>query len=223
LAIPDTPERMLPGLRTYGVQPASRRPLINFMLAGLADSGCRLLFNSDPDRAPFVITFEAPSGERFGIVAYAFLANKTLTKNRPADERSFQIKYGSKSDNDAENLHVIWQDPMRLFTTLFIGIDVEEGFFVAADPERHNPTRFFIRLEFKDAHAEQTRQRGWHAWTRGRGAGEDDGAEVLVGGSRDRFFDLIKFERRAFGLRAPDRLAAAQEARWAKKGRLINA
>lgn len=214
---------MLPGLRTYGVQPASRRPLINFMLAGLADSGCRLLYNSDPDRAPFVITFEAPGGERLGIVAYAFLANKTLTRNRPVDERSFQIKYGSKSDNDAENLHVIWQDPMKLFTTIFLGIDVDEGFFVAADPERHNPTRFFIRLEFKDAHAEQIKKRGWHAWSRGKSAGEGDGAEVLVGGLRDRFFDLIKFERRAYGRPAEDRLAMAGDARSGTVGTLVTA
>jgi hypothetical protein len=203
---------MLPGLRTYGVQPASRRPLVNFMLAGLADSGCRLLYNSDPDRAPFIITFEAPGGERFGIVAYAFLANRTPTKNRPPDERSFQIKYGSKSDNDSENLHVVWQDPMRLFTTLFLGIDTEEGFFVAADPERHNPTRFFIRLEFKDAHAEAIKKRGWYAWNRGRNA-DEDGVEVLVGGTRERFFDLIRLERRAHGLPPAKRLAMAENVR----------
>jgi hypothetical protein len=93
---------MIEGLRTYSVQPASRRPLLNFMLAGLADAGCRLLYNSGPGRAPFVMTFESPTGERFGVVAYAFLANRTVTKNRPPDERSFQIKYGSKSDYAAD-------------------------------------------------------------------------------------------------------------------------
>jgi hypothetical protein len=193
------------------------------MLAGLADSGCRLLYNSDPDRAPFVITFEAPAGERFGIVAYAFLANRTPTKNRPPDERSFQIKYGSKSDNSSENFHVVWQDPMKLFTTLFLGIDVDEGFFVSADPERHNPTRFFIRLEFKDAHAEGIKTRGWYGWKRGRGAGDEDGAEVLVGGVRQRFFDLIKFERAAHGLSPSKRLAMANEVYSANSIRLITA
>lgn len=178
------------------------------MLAGLADVGCRLLYNSPPDRAPFVVTFEAPNGERHGVVAYAFLANKTPTKGRPPDERSFQIKYGSKGDYGSENLHPIWQDPMALFTTVFVGIDVEERFFVAADPERHNPTKFFIRLEFKDSHAEEIQRLGWHAWARGRsGAGSSDGAEVLVGGRRERFFDLIIFERQALGLTPPKRLA----------------
>lgn len=170
------------------------------MLAGIADAGCRLLYNSGPGRAPFVITFEAPGGERFGIVTYAFLANRTPTKNRPPDERSFQIKYGSKSDLASENLHPIWQDPMGLFTTLFLGIDVDEGFFVAADPERHNPTKFFIRLEFKDEHARAIRSRDWYAWTRGRGANDSERpGEVLVGGTRMKFFDLIRLERQSVG------------------------
>jgi hypothetical protein len=204
---------MIQGLRTYPVQPASRKPLLNFMLAGLADAGCRLLYNSGPDRAPFVITFEAPSGERYGIVAYAFLANRTPTKNRPPDERSFQIKYGSKSDHPAENLHPIWQDPMGLFTTLLLGIDVEDAFFVAADPERHNPTKFFIRLEFKDEHAKAIRSNCWHVWTRGRSANDPEKpGEVLVGGTRDRFFDLIRMEREALGS-PPDRRLALGRAR----------
>jgi hypothetical protein len=174
------------------------------MLAGLADAGCRLLYNSSPDRAPFTFTFEAPSGERFGVVAYAFLANRTPTKNRPPNERSFQIKYGSKDDYP-ENLHPIWQDPMGLFTTLFLGIDIEDGFFVAADPERHNPTKFFIRLEFKDEQAEAIKLGGWHVWTRRKSTSErDKPAEVLVGGMRRAFFDLIRFERAALGL-PPDR------------------
>lgn len=202
---------MISDLRTYSVQAASRRPLLNFMLAGLADAGCRLLYNSSPDRAPFILTFEAPNGERFGVVAYAFLANRTPTKNRPPDERSFQIKYGSKSDLGSENLHPIWQDPMGLFTTLFLGIDVEEGFFVAADPERHNPTRFFIRLEFKDAHAEATKQREWYAWSRSRATSAPDGhPEVLVGGLRRRFFDLVRFEREAGGLSPQRRTSLAK-------------
>jgi hypothetical protein len=90
-----------------------------------------------------------------GVVAYAFRATRTPTKNRPSDERSFQIKYGSKEDYAEDNSHTLWQDPLGLFTTLLIGIDTEERFFVAADPGLHNPTKFFIRLEFKDDHAAQ--------------------------------------------------------------------
>lgn len=101
---------MLHNLRTYSVQAAARKPLLDFIINGLRSAGCRLLFSSDTSRAPFVVTFETAAGERLGLVAYAFLATRTPTKHRPSDERSFQIKYGSKETN---NLHQLWQDVMR--------------------------------------------------------------------------------------------------------------
>jgi len=152
------------------------------------------------------MTFETPTGERIGIVAYAFLANRTPTKNRPPDERSFQIKYGSKEAYEGENLHTLWQDPMGLFVTLLIGVDPEDGFFVAADPEHHNPTRFFIRLEFKDEHADAALRNGWHIWARGR-----SDFETMIAAPRDRLLELIKFERAAKGLSPKDRLDLASK------------
>jgi hypothetical protein len=82
---------MLYKLRTYSVQAAARKPLVDFMVNGLRAAGCRLLFSSDTSQAPFVITFETAAGERLGLVAYAFLATRTPTMHRPSDERSFQI------------------------------------------------------------------------------------------------------------------------------------
>lgn len=196
------------GIRTYGVNLSARRPLITFMLESLRGAGCRIIHEPDPTTAPFVVTFEAPNGERMGIVAYAFLATRTPTKNRPDDERSFQIKYGP----DDKKLHELWQDPLGIYTTLLIGIDPGEGFFVAADPEIHNPTRFFTRLEYKDHHAEAIKRNGWHAWERqSRGARHLlvnerlFESETLVGGRRDSFFNLIRFERLALGLAPGDR------------------
>ena len=211
---------MILGLRRYNVQAASRRPLVAFMLDALRGAGCRIIHEPDPRQAPFVITFETPSGERMGIVAYAFLATRTPTLNRPEDERSFQIKYGP----DDKELHELWQDPMGLYTTLLVGIDPEEGFFVAADPEVHNPTRFFIRLEFKDRHAEKIKAEGWHAWERkSRGPRRKDGKlpslivserlygfETLVGGTREAFLDLVHLERAAQGLPPGDRQLLAE-------------
>jgi hypothetical protein len=203
---------MIFGLRYYKTKASAREPLLRFMLDGLRTAGCRILFCSPPDRAPFVITFETRHGERMGIVAYAFLATRTPTRNRPDDERSFQIKYGSKQDYAEDNAHVFWQDPLSLFTTLLIGIDPDEGFFVAADPEAHNPTKFFIRVEFKDEHAEAIRRDGWHAWERARRAGSmAEPVEVLVGGVQDAFLDLIRFERAAYGLPPGDRQLLADK------------
>ena len=121
-------------------------------------------------------------GERMGIVAYAFLANTKLTRNRPSDEHRFQIKYGTK---DGE-LHEIWQDPFELYTTLFLGINPDLGFFVAADPILHSPTKFFISLEFKQAEVDQVLASGWHAWERVKRdpRHNDYPIEVLVGGTK---------------------------------------
>jgi hypothetical protein len=181
------------------------------MTEGLRASGCRILFTSPATRAPFVITFETPQGERLGIVAYAFLATRTPTLNRPQNERSFQVKYGSKSAYAETNQHHLWQDPLGLLTTILIGIDPVDGFFVSADPEAHSPTKFFIRVEFKDEQAEAIRRDGWHAWERDRRAGPmAPPVEVLVGGTRDAFLTLVRFERAAYGLSPGDRQLLAE-------------
>jgi hypothetical protein len=178
------------------------------MLDGLRDAGCRIIYTSDPREAPFVMSFETRAGERLGVVAYAFTATRTPTKNRPSDERSFQIKYGSKESYEA-NSHELWQDPLGLFTTLLIGINPDAGFFVAADPE-HNPTKFFIRLEFKDRHADAIKRDGWYAWERDRRGEMPEPIEVLVGGAKGRFLDLVLFERAAKGLSPGDRQLLAE-------------
>ncbi|WAP70039.1 hypothetical protein [Jiella pelagia] len=205
---------MILGLRRYPVQRSARAPLIDFMLDSLRTAGCNILHSPNPSEAPFVITFETSAGERMGIVAYAFLANESPTKvNRPQDERSFQIKYGG---NDKQ-LHTLFRDPLGLYTTLLVGIDTKEGFFVAADPEVHNPTRFFIRLEFKQHHADAIKSDGWHAWER-ESRGRKDlqpgerlfSFETLVGGTKDAFLDFIRFERAAQGLSPGDRHLLAE-------------
>jgi hypothetical protein len=209
----------IPPLRRYGVQRSSRQPLVAFMVDALRANGCRIIYASDPSEAPFVITFESNTGERIGIVAYAFLATRTPTKNRPKDERSFQIKYGPED----KALHELWQDPLGLYTTLLVGIDPDEGFFVAADPEVHNPTRFFIRLEFKDSHVTAIKRSGWHAWERqSRGprhlliSERTFEFETLVGGVRENFLKLVRFERAAVGLAPGDRQLLAEK--WDKHG-----
>jgi hypothetical protein len=199
---------MFKGPRIYRVQRADREPLVRFMREALELQGCRIIFASEPNQAPFVITFETLTGERMGIVAYAFRATRTPTKNRPKDERSFQVKYGSKL---LKNSHSIFQDPLGLFTTVFVGIAPEEGFFVAVDPEVHNPTKFFIRIEFKDRNEADIKREGWVAWERSRLNREDEPVEVLVGGTQEHFLDLIRFERAAQGLDAGNRQLLAQK------------
>lgn len=183
---------------TFSVKRSAREPLVRWMLEALELAGCRILHFSEPDRAPFRITFETPMGERMGIVAYAFFANSKEIKNRPPDEHRFQVKYGSEDGRH----HEIWQDPFELYTTLFFGINLDEGFFVAADPVLHSPTRFFISLEFKERDAEAILERGWTSWERTKKDQHHNEypREVLVGGTQEHFLRLIRFERAAKGL-----------------------
>lgn len=194
---------------TYRVKRSDREPLVTFMVRALESQGCRIIYRPDPETAPFRITFETPQGERLGAVAYAFLANNKEIKNRPNDEHRFQIKYGG----DLTGLHSIWQDPYGLYVTLLVGINPEAGFFVAADPVLHNPTRFSVSVEFKEAYAEQILAKKWFAWERERRGGAPQSErkrtakpspemgeplfEALVGGTAENFLRLVRFEREA--------------------------
>jgi len=167
------------------------------MTDAIEEQDCKIIYVSPENRAPFRITFETGTGERMGIVAYAFTANSRLTKNRPSDEHRFQIKYGSKGDG---RYHQLWQDPYGLYTTLLVGINPELGIFVGADPVLHNPTKFFISLEFKEADAQTIAANGWHAWEREqRSRSDSEPIEVFVGGTRQSFVRYIRFEREALG------------------------
>lgn len=185
------------GYREYTVQAASKRPVLDFMLDALRASGCRVLSSSPPNRTPFRITFETPTGERVGIIAYAFFANREATKNRPTDEHRFQLKYGSKH---ADNEHSLWQDPDGLYTTLLLGVEPERDIFVAADPVLHSPTKFFISIEFKDEHVDTILRDGWASWERvHRGSAVNKPTEILVGGTPESFLRYVMFEREAVG------------------------
>jgi hypothetical protein len=184
---------------TYGVSRSDREPLIRFMGEALESQGCRVIYASAPDIAPFRITFETPQGERIGIVAYAFLANNKTIRNRPPDEHRFQIKYGG----DLSGYHEIWQDPFGLYVTLLVGINPQRRFFVAADPLLRNPTRFSVSVEFKEKQVQDILKNRWVAWERerrpGKKAAEEPLFEALVGGTADQFLRLIRFEREAWG------------------------
>lgn len=181
---------------------------MEFMLEALTSAGCRILKRSDPGFAPFQVSFETPQGERMGIIAYAFLANAKETKNRPADEHRFQVKYGKK---DGE-FHSLWQDPYGLYTTLFVGINPVSGFFVGVDPVLHSPTRMFISVEFKEEQARRIIADGWHCWEREKTTrGFDFPVETIVGGRSEKFLDYVRFEQAALALDQGHRFLLAEQ------------
>ncbi len=209
--------------KTYSVSRSEKAPLVKFIVDGLEAAGCTLVYVPPANSAPFRFVFDDPSGHRIGIIVYAFLANNRKIKGRLDDEHRFQIKYGS----DFSQLETVWQDPHELYTTLFVGINPEAGFFVAADPVIHNPTRFSVSIEFKDQNAADILEHSWSTWTRIRkvdepnatkkrvAVGRDkDGAplkEVLIGGRAHRLLDLVRLERAALREAPAERqLIAAQ-------------
>lgn len=183
--------------RLYSVSATKKKAVLGFLLDALKVCGCTIVYEPPPNVAPYRIVFDTPEGERMGIVAYAFYANSRVTRNRPKDEHRFQVKYGSKDNK----LHPIWQDPYGLYTTLFLGVDPEAGLFVGADPVLHNPTKFFISVEFKRTHVLEITKNHWFAWERTRRAGArgqmDEPVEILVGGTREAFLRYVRFEREA--------------------------
>src|SRR6185312_11948654 len=93
--------------------------------------------------------------------------------------------------------HSLWQDPSGLYTTVCCGINLESKFFVGIDPEMHNPTKHFIRVEFKQHHVDEILRTGWHAWEREVRRGGEEPLEVLVGGTQESFLSFVRFERAA--------------------------
>lgn len=203
--------------KSYSVSRSDKEPLLAFVLRALEMRDCRIIHASEPNRAPFYIVFDTPSGERQGVLVYAFFANSNLIKNRPSDEHRFQIKYGGNLKGVLE----VAVDPQNLVTTLFLGIDTVEGVFVAADPLMNTPAPMSRSIEFKRDHVDLIQSDGWAVWERDRRPGkskdrptadlEDFRTEVLVGGKQDRLFDLIALERIARGLDPGERHLVADK------------
>jgi hypothetical protein len=194
--------------RKYSVSHKAKEPLVAFMIDALTKAGCRIIRQSDPGTAPFQVSFETSLGERMGIIAYAFLANSKPTRNRPDDEHRFQVKYGAKDGA----LHPLWQDPYGIYTTLFLGINPEAGFFVGVDPVLHSPTKMFISIEFKEEKVRRILQSGWDFWEREKSSrGFDAPVETVVSGRPERFLDYIRFEQAGLGLDQGHRFLLAEQ------------
>jgi hypothetical protein len=193
-------------LRCYPVRQSDRKPLVSFFIDGLLKAGCTILHRPDPSLAPFRIVLETPWQERIGVVLYAFRSTSRITRNRPPDEARFQVKYGPRTDE----FHQLFDDPYSLYTTLLVGIDLESGVMVSADPAVHNPTRFYISVEYKNFDADLALRNGWHVWERAKRDHEEP-IEVLVGCSRERVLDLILFERMAKDLDQGHRQLLAEQ------------
>ncbi len=161
--------------------PRESGPLLDFMVRALEGAGCVILQRAPSDRAPLRLGFEAPWGERIGVVAYA----SAMT----AERRLCWRRGLSKGEE-------LWQDPFGLCVTLLVGIDLALGVFVGSDPALYDPARGPTSAGGTPRHVAEILKNGWHAWEARRRGGP---IEVLVGGTAESFLRYVLFEREALG------------------------
>ncbi len=186
-----------------------RRKHHGFLVEAIERSGGRVLFTSGPDSAPQFLGVEDADGQRVGICAYVFLANRRVTRNRPADEHRLQIRYGDVNDATwrAES-HPIGFDPLGVDVTIVVGAHVDADLIIGLDPLIYTPLPLGISVFFKDAEIDETKRTGWHVWERDNISGArrsspraELGVETLMAFSPDRLLDYVRFERTAQALR----------------------
>jgi hypothetical protein len=208
------------GWKVYSVSARDKEPLLRFIREALEARGCTIQHVGPANRAPFHVVLDLPGGERISVLVYAFLANAKVTRNRPADEHRFQIKYGG----DLSGVIDVAVDPLGVTTTIFVGIDLDRKVFVAADPLMNNPSPMSRSVEFKTEHVEKIVADGWAAWERERREAKtttrrafellpDIRTEILIGGRQERLLDLILLERVARGLDPGERHLIADKFR----------
>jgi hypothetical protein len=186
-----------------------RRQHHAFLVDAVERSGGRVLFTSGPDSAPLFLGVEDNAGQRLSICAYVFLANRRLTRNRPADEHRLQIRYGNVNDAAWRAAdHPVGFDPLGVDVTVVVGAHIEADLIIGLDPLIYTPLPIGISIFFKDAEIDEAKRSGWHVWERDNISGvrrastrTEFGVETLVAFSPDRLLDYLRFERTAQTLR----------------------
>jgi hypothetical protein len=210
-----------------------RRKHHAFLEAAVERSGARVLASSGPSRAPLFLGIQAPGGERLGVCAYVFLANRREVRNRPQDEHRLQVRYGDVNDPAwrARN-HPVGFDPLSVDVTVVVGAHLEADLLIGLDPLAYDPLPVGISVFFKDNDIEEAARSGWHVWERDNVSGvrrPDSrtalGIETIVALSPERLLDYLRFEQSAqsLGLDAPLRFRAAEKAAKRKRSTGLHA
>jgi len=174
--------------------------LLAFVLDGLIQAGSRILSRPPAGRWPFRITFEAPRGQRAGVMVYAVAITPPPVTSATNEHQAFKL---------ADDL-VISQDPVGLFTTLLIAVDLDSGVFISADAALHAPTPVRTRYEVPRATIERIRQNGWDVWEHDPD-GEEGPTEVLIGARQEDLYRAVLFESVYQGLPPGDRHLMAEK------------
>lgn len=193
-----------------------RQDLHRFLLDAIEASGGRVLYASDPGRAPVYLGVQLDSDERIGILVYPFRVTRNRIKNRPADELRGQLRYGSEASWIRE--HPLGRDVAGVDVTMILGIDLDDGVALGLDAQIWDPLPMGISFYAKEEHITAAQVTGWHVWEKDNHAGSrrevprsPTHLETLVAFTPDRLIDYTRLERRAatLGLDSPLRYATA--------------
>lgn len=198
----------------YRVQ--GRSDMHDFLVQAVDASGGRILYASDPGRAPVYLGVQLDSDERIGMLIYPFRITSNTIRNRPGDEVRGQLRYGSEDSWERE--HPVGRDVAGVDVTMILGIDLADGVLLGLDANLWDPLPMGISFYAKDAEIEQAQRTGWHVWekvnrggTKRSEARSPTNLETVVAFAPDRLVDYARLERRATSLHLdpPLRFAAA--------------
>lgn len=188
----------------YRVQ--GRSDLHDFLVQAVEASGGRVLYASDPDRAPVYLGVQMDSDQRIGMLVYPFRITRNTIRNRPDDEVRGQLRYGSEESWKRE--HPVGRDVAGVDVTMILGIDLAAGVVLGLDANLWDPLPMGISFYAKNAEIEQAKQNGWHVWekvnrggTKRSEARSPTSLETVVAFTPDRLIDYARLERRATSLR----------------------
>ena len=198
----------------YRVQ--NRADLHDFLLHAVEASGGRVLYASDPGRAPIYLGVQLDSDERIGMLVYPFRITHNTITNRPDDEVRGQLRYGSAESWKRE--HPVGRDIAGVDVTMILGVDLVAGVILGLDANLWDPLPMGISFYAKTAEIERARETGWHVWEKvNRGGNKRTEArsptnlETVLAFTPDRLIDYARLERRSTSMRLdpPLRFAAA--------------
>ncbi len=194
----------------------NRVDLHEFLLQAVRASGGRILYTSDPGRAPVYLGVQLGSDERIGMLIYLFRITHNAIRNRPDDEVRGQLRYGS--EESWKRKHPVGRDIAGVDVTMILGVDLAAGVILGLDANLWDPLPMGISFYTKTADIELTQETGWQVWEKNNRAGNKrtearspTNLETVVAFTPDRLIDYARLERRATSLHLdpPLRFAAA--------------
>ncbi|MGX1703412.1 hypothetical protein [Microbacterium sp. NPDC055357] len=185
---------------------SGRADVHEFLVSSIEASGGRVIYASDPSRAPVYLGVQLDSDERIGMLIYPFRITKVATKGRPDDEVRGQLRYGAEESWERD--HPVGRDIAGVDVTMIVGVDLMDGVLLGLDSNLWDPLPMGISFYAKEADIDEAARSSWHVWEKINRAGakrsearSPTNLETVVAFTPNRLIDYARLERRATALR----------------------